>query len=146
MKSVCSAGLGFLDCVKQAEKLALASGWRDVILHVVIEDDEAGGIALQVGHIAEGRSDEPGIVEFVHWLGAVRHGSRSIQQDQKLAVGLPAVAFKECLLRPGEDVPVDVSKIVPLGVGTILGKFLREPKVRRSVQSGYEPIDYGLGD
>ena len=38
--------LGLLDGVQQAEKLPLPRGRRDVILHVLIEDDQPGGVAL----------------------------------------------------------------------------------------------------
>ena len=46
------AGLRLLDGVQHAHELALPRGGRDVIAHIVVEDDQAGGVALQVRQIA----------------------------------------------------------------------------------------------
>ena len=54
-KSVCVPTLAVLDGVQQAEQLALARGGRDVILHVLVENDQPGGVALVRGHVAERR-------------------------------------------------------------------------------------------
>ena len=45
------ARLGLFDGVQQAEELALAGGRRDVVGHVLVEDDQARRVALHVGHV-----------------------------------------------------------------------------------------------
>ena len=46
------AGLGLFDGVQQAEELALPRGRRHVVLDVLVEDDQPGGIALFTGQVA----------------------------------------------------------------------------------------------
>ena len=46
------------------KKLSLARGRRDVVRDVLVEDDQAGGVALQVGHVAERGGDEARVVEL----------------------------------------------------------------------------------
>ncbi len=89
------AGLGLLDGVQQAEQLALAGRRRDVVHHVFVEDDQAGGIALLVRQIAKRSGDEARVVQFIRPRAEpIRHGGAGIQQDQQLRIGLAAVAFQ----------------------------------------------------
>ena len=139
-------GVGVLDGVQQPEKLSLARGWRDVIGDIVVEDDQPGGIALQVGHVAERRGDEARVIQLGDRVRAIAHGGRSIEQDQKLRIGFPAIPLEEAFVGAREDIPIDVPKIVALRIGAILGELLGESEVGRAMQSRHKPIDDGLGD
>ena len=66
-------------------------------------------------------------------------------QDRQLRVGLAAIALQVAALGAGEDVPVDVTQIVALGVGAVLGELLAEPEIGRPVQAGDETVDHGFG-
>ena len=145
VKSVCVPGFGLLDGVQQAEELPLAGGGRDVVLDVFIEDDEAGRIALGVGHVAERGGDEAGVIELGDAGGAEAHGGGGVEEEEELGIGLALVAFEEAAVGAGEDVPIDVAEVVALGVGAILGEFLGEAEVRRAMESGDEAVDHGLG-
>jgi hypothetical protein len=57
-----------------------------------------------------------------------------------------AVALEKHLLSAGEDIPVDVPQVIPLGISAILGKLLGKPEIRRPVQPRDEPIDHGFRD
>ena len=81
-KSVRVALLGLLDGVQQAEDLALARGGRHVIDDILVEYDEAGGVALRVGHVAERRRHEARVIELGDRVRAVPHGSRGIEQHE----------------------------------------------------------------
>ena len=72
--------------------------------------------------------------------------AESIEQDEELAIRLAAVALKETAVGTGEDVPIDMAKVVTFCVGAILGKFLGEAKVGGTVEAGHESINDGLGD
>jgi hypothetical protein len=63
-----------------------------------------------------------------------------------LAVSLSAVPLEEALIGAGEDIPIDVAKVVALAISAILGELLGEPEIRGAVETRYEPIDHGLGD
>ncbi len=47
------AELGFFYGVRHAHELALPRGGLDVVRHVVVENDDAGRVALLVGEISE---------------------------------------------------------------------------------------------
>jgi hypothetical protein len=138
--------LGRFDGVQQAEELALASGGLNVILDVLIEDDESGGVTLNGRHVAQRRSDEARVIELVNRLRSVAHRRRSIEEEKELGIGLALVAFQVAAVGAGEDVPIDVPEIVALGVGAVLGEFLGEAEVRRAVEAVDESVDDGLGD
>ena len=56
------AAFGMFDGVEEAHQLALAGGGRDVVFNLVVEDDEAGGVALLRGEVGEGGRDVAGVV------------------------------------------------------------------------------------
>ena len=99
-----------------------------------------------VAHVAQRCRDEARVIELAHRLRRVRHGRRSIEQDQQLRIGFAAIALEEALLGAREDVPIDVAEVVALGVGAVLGEFLGEAEIGRAVEPGDEAIDDGLGD
>src|ERR1035438_9691489 len=100
---------GFLDGVEQAEELSLTGGRREVVLHVLIENDQAGGVALPVGHVAERGGDEAGVIELGDAGGPEPHGSGGVEQDEELGIGLSTIAFEVAAVGAGEDVPIDVA-------------------------------------
>ena len=140
------SGRGFLDGVQQAEKLSLAGRGRHVVGDVFVEDDQPGGVALHVGHIAKGSRHEARVIELRNRVGAESHGSRGVEQNEQLAIGLSAVFLQKAFIGAGEDVPIDVAQVVALAVRAVFGKLLGEPEIGRPVQSRDEAVDHGLGD
>src|SRR3974377_930218 len=138
------ARFGLLDGVEQAEELSLAGGRRDVILHILIEDNQAGGVALAVGHVAQRGGYEARVIQFGDASGPEAHRGGRVEEEEELGIGLSAIALEEAAVGAGEDVPIDVAQVVAFGVCTILGELLGETEVRRAMQPGDETVDYGL--
>ncbi len=119
---------------------------RDVVGHVLIEDDQAGGVALLRRQIGQRCGEEARIIEFADLARAIRHRRAGIEQNQQLHVRLALEPLQIETLGAGEDVPVDVAQIVALHVLLIFGELLAETELRRTVQSRDEPVHYRLRD
>src|ERR1035438_7557386 len=93
-------------------ELALTGGGADVVADLIVEGDEAGGIALSVeGEVEEGGGEVAGVIHFVDAVGAELHGVAGVEEDGERAVGLAAVALEVHALGAGVDVPIDVAEI-----------------------------------
>ena len=145
-KSVRVPSSALFDGVGHAHELALAGGGLDVVAHIVVEDDHAGGVALLVGEIGERHGQEPAVVELGDAVRAVAHGGAGIEHQRELRVGFAAIALQVSALGAGEDVPIDVAQIVAGRVGAILGEFLAESEVGRTMQARDKAVHHGLGD
>ena len=124
--------------------------WRveggDVVDHILIENDQTGGIALLGGEIGERCGDIAGVIELADFARAVGHGRAGIEQDQELGVGFAFEAFEVDAVGAGEDVPVDVAEIVAFDVLAVFGELLAEAEGGGTVQAGDEAIHNGLRD
>ncbi len=64
------ARLGELEAAQEAVELALARRRADVVAHFVVEDDQAGGVALILDReIEKRRGDEARVVHFADAVG-----------------------------------------------------------------------------
>ena len=107
------ARLGLFEAAQQAVQLALARGGADVVAHLVVEDDQAGGVALVLdGQIEERGGEEAGVIHLGDAVRGVLHGVAGVEQHGQLAVGLAAIALQVGALGAREDVPIDVAQIV----------------------------------
>ena len=59
------AGLDVPDPVQQPRQLALPSGRRHEVAHIVIENDQARRVALEMRHIGERRGQELRVFKFL---------------------------------------------------------------------------------
>ena len=101
-----------------------------VILHVLVENDEPGGIALGVRHVAQRCRHEARVIQLGNPGGAESHGGGGIQQHEQLGIGFALIPLQEALVGAREDVPIDMPQIVPFRIGTILRELLGEPEIR----------------
>ena len=139
------ARLGMLEARQQAMKLSLARRGPDVGADFVVENDQAGGVALVVDREIEQRGrGEARVVHLGHAVRRELHGIAGVEQHGEHAVRFAAIAFQVGALGAREDVPVHVAKIVAGRVGAVLGEFLAEAEIRRAVQPGDEAVDHGL--
>src|ERR1019366_5388762 len=135
-----------LDGVQDTHQLALPGGWRDVIGHVLIEDDQSRGIPLLRRHVGERSGEVARIIQFSDAARSISHGLAGVEQDEQLHVRLALEALQIKALRAGENVPIDVAEIVSLNVLLILGELLAEAELRRAVQPRDTAIHHRLRD
>jgi cobalamin biosynthesis Mg chelatase CobN len=81
------------------------------------------------------------VLEFVDPVRAVAHRGAGVDQQSEPGVGLAAVALEIAPFGPREDVPVDVTKVVALAVGAVLGEFLAESEIGRAMQAGESRLE-----
>src|SRR5580692_12944907 len=120
-------------------QLALARGRADKAADLVVESNQARGVALAVDREIEERCGEvAGIIHLVDGVGAKLHRIAGVEQDGQQAVGFAAKALEIQTLGSGVDVPIDVAKIVAGSIGAVFGELLAETEVGRAVEAGYE--------
>src|SRR5207344_3327131 len=84
------------------------------------------------------------IIELSNAGGAEPHRSGSVEENQQLGIRLTLIALQKTAVSPREDIPVDMPKIVPLGISAVFSELLRKSEVRRPVKPRNEPIDNSL--
>ena len=132
--------------VRHAHELALPRGGLNVVAHLVIENDHAGGVALQIGQIGQRNGQETPVVEFGGPVRAVTHGRAGVEHQSELRIGLAAIALQVHALGAGEDVPIHVAQVVTRRVSAILGELLAETEVGRAMQARDKTIHNCFGN
>ena len=116
------------------------------IAHVVVENDDAGGVTLAVRHIGEAGGEEARVLHFFRAMRAELHRPAHVEKDGHLAVGLAAVPLEEHLFGARVDVPIDVAQIVAGRIGAVFGELLAESEIGRAVEARDEAVDHGFRD
>ena len=130
------ARLGLFEAAQQPDELALPRGGPDVVAHLIVEDDQAGGVALVLdGEIKQRSGREARVIHLVDGVGRVLHGVAGVEQHGQQAVGFAAIALQVGALGAGEDVPVHVAQVVARRVGAVFGELLAEAEIGRAVQA-----------
>ncbi len=140
------ASLGILKAAQQAKQLPLAGRGADVSAHLIVEDNQAGRIALRLGgQVEKRRGKKARVIHLGDFVGGIVHGTAGVEQDGQQRVGLAAIAFQVSAFGAGKDVPIHMAQVVAGAVGAIFGELLAETEFRRTMQAGDEAIDDGLG-
>jgi hypothetical protein len=138
-------GLGLFEAAEQAVQLPLAHRWTHIVANLVIEHDQARGVALILyRQIKQGSGGEPRIVHFAYRVRRKFHGIAGVQQHGEHAVRFTAVAFQKGSLRACKNIPIHVAQIVARRISAVLGEFLAESEIRRAMQTVDEAVDDGL--
>src|SRR5215471_13628080 len=135
------AGGGLFQPGEEPRQLSRTRGGPNVVAHFLVEDDEPGRVALIVnGEIEQRRRKVARVVYFAGRTGGVLHGVAGVEQDRKLAVSLPAIAFEIAAFRACEEIPVHMTQVVSRRIGAVLGKLLAEAELGRTMQAGDEAV------
>ena len=146
-KSVRARGSAMFEAAQQAVQLPLARRGADVVAHFVVENDQAGGIALILdGEIEKRRGRVARVIHLGDAVRRVLHGIAGVEQHGEQAVGFAAIALQVGALGAREDVPIHVAQIVAGRIGAVFGELLAEAEIRRAVQAGDEAVHHRLGD
>src|SRR6516162_2380521 len=139
------AGLGVFEPAQKPVELPLAGGRPDIVAKLIVEYNQAGGIALSLDREVKQRGC--GIARVIHLADFVRsvvHRIAGIEKPSQQGIGLAAGALQVATFGTGETVPVDIAQIVPGRVGAIFSKLLAETEGRRAVQTRDESVHHGL--
>ncbi len=123
------AGFGLFDPMQQPVQLPLPGGRRHELTDVVIENDQARRVALQMREVDNGRSQEARVFDLMNLRRPVLHGPADIQKHIHLAISFAAIALQEHFFRARKYVPVDVAEVVAGRIHSVLGKFLAESEI-----------------
>jgi hypothetical protein len=110
-----------------------------------VEGEKAGGIALAVEEIGEGRGEGGSVGGLGPGMGGEGHGPALVHQEVAAEVGFVLESFDEVAVTSGEDPPIEVTEVIAGGVFAVLGELDGKPVVRAAVEAGPEAFDDGTG-
>ena len=96
-----------------------------------------------IGKVRQTRSENFGVVNFLHFSRAVRHRTAHIEQDQNPRICLAFIELDVQLVGTSKHIPVDAFELIPGLVWAVLREVHAESQVRGLMKPGNESFDDG---
>src|SRR5262249_39777057 len=105
-----------------------------IFANLFVEGEQAHSIALQIKEVGQSRGQSCGIFGFGVAQGTETHRAAVIREQITTEIGFVFKFFDEITIAARENAPIDITRIIALGVLAILRELDGETVIRTAME------------
>src|SRR5258707_1081708 len=122
--------------------MAGAMSRGQIFANLFVEGEQSHSIALQIEEIGQCSCQRGGVFRFGVAQRTETHRAAVVREQIAAQIGFVFKFFDEITIAAGENAPIDITRIIALGVLAIFGEFDGEAVIRTAMK----PVPKSLDD